>query len=115
MRLFAGTQWDQPPKCDRCGKLVEECQCEPLPPPPAPQIPPAEQTARLTVEKRRKGKVVTLIRGLPSVGNDLPTLLTRLKSECGVGGTLRDDELELQGDLRERASAVLTKIGYRVK
>ena len=115
MRLFAGTPFDQPPKCERCGLLEEACQCPPLPAPPAPRIPPDKQTARLAVEKRKKGKIVTVIRGLPHVGNDLDGLLTQLKSQCGAGGTRKDEELEIQGDHADRVRATLTEIGYRVR
>ena len=112
MRLFAGTPFDRPPTCERCGKLEAECQC---PPPPAPRLPPEKQTARLSIEKRRKGKVVTLVRGLPAEGNDLPELLTRLKTQCGAGGTIKEDELEIQGEHLERVRQVLQAQGYRVK
>ena len=112
MRLFSGTQWDQPPRCERCGELEEVCQC---PPPPAPRIPPEKQTARIAVEKRKKGKLVTVVRGLPAEGNDLPELLTKLKNHCGAGGTLKDEELEIQGDQLERVRGCLTQIGFRVK
>lgn len=114
MRLFAGTPFDRPPVCERCGKLETECGC-----PPAPVlkrlIPPEKQAARLSVEKRRKGKLVTLISGLPGEGNDLPALLTRFKSVCGAGGTLDGETLEVQGDHRERLRSLLGEIGYRVK
>ena len=71
MRLFEGTQWDRPPRCDECGELEEDCVC----PPPAKELtPPEKQTARLAVEKRKKGKVVTVVRGLPAEENDLPKL-----------------------------------------
>lgn len=112
MRLFAGTPWDRPPHCERCGKLESECQCAP---PPPPLIPPTQQTAKLAIEKRAKGKIMTLVRGLPAVGNDLPQLLTKLKNACGAGGTLRDEELEIQGDHRQRVREVLEQLGYRVK
>ena len=85
MRLFEGTPFDRPPRCDRCGELESACVCPPQPP---PRIPPQQQTARLSVEKRKKGKVVTVVRGLPAEGNDLPALLTQLKTACGAGGTL---------------------------
>jgi len=114
-RLFAGTPYDIPPKCDRCGALEADCKCPPLPPPPPPRIPPAEQTARLAVEKRNKGKVVTVVRGLPAVGNDLPELLAWLKSTCGAGGSLAGEELEIQGKHLDRVRAALTERGYRVK
>ena len=112
MRLFTGTKFDQPPKCDRCGALETNCACPPL---PADRIPPETQTARLAVEKRRKGKVVTVIRGLPAAGNDLPALLSRLKSHCGAGGTIDGESLEIQGEHVERIRAALSEMGYRVK
>ncbi len=112
MRLFAGTEFDIPPRCDRCGALLEDCSC---PPAPTPPIPPAEQTAKLAIERRKKGKVVTVVRGLPAEGNDLPALLTQLKSSCGAGGTLKDEALEIQGRHLERVRETLTQLGYRVK
>lgn len=111
-RLFAGTPFDRPPRCETCGELEAECVC----PPPAPlRIPPEQQTAVVTVEKRKKGKVATVIRGLPEEGNDLPVLLTQLKNHCGTGGTRHGDELELQGDQRQRVCEHLKKLGFRVK
>ena len=105
MRLFEGTPFYQPPKCDRCGLLETDCRCPPLPSAPAPRIAPTSQTARLAIEKRKKGKVVTVIRGLPAEGNDLDELLTRLKSQCGAGGTIKDECLEIQGDHLDRVRA----------
>jgi translation initiation factor 1 len=111
-RLFAGTEFDRPPHCERCGKVEENCKC---PPEAAPLIPPEKQTARLSVEKRRKGKIVTLIAGLTAEGNDLAGLLTKLKGTCGAGGTLKDGEIEIQGKHLDRVRETLQKIGYRVK
>ena len=67
------------------------------------------------MEKRRKGKVVTVVRGLPAAGNDLPALLTQLKSQCGAGGTIDGDNLEIQGDHTDRIRLLLVEIGYRVR
>ncbi len=112
MRLFEGTPFDRPPRCDRCERLETECDCPPEPP---PRIPPHKQIARLAVEKRKRGKRVTVIRGLPVDGNDLPELLTQLKAACGAGGTLKEDILEIQGDQLEQVRRALEKIGFRVK
>ena|SRR5688572_24422950 len=112
MRLFEGTPYDRPPKCDRCGALEADRTC---PPPAAAQIPPEKQVARLAVEKRRRGKVVTVIRGLSATASDLPTLLSLLKSQCGAGGTLDEEGLEIQGQHMDRIRAALTDLGYRVK
>ncbi len=113
-RLFAGTPWDRPPSCDRCGKLVSDCDC----PPPVVEpvrIPPGDQTARLRVEKRPKGKVVTAVGGLDPSGNDLADLAARLKDRCGTGGTVKDGTIELQGDHLAAAEAALKAIGYRTR
>ena len=78
-------------------------------------IPPGKQTARLAIEKRKKGKVVTLIRGLSAGGNDLAGLLARLKDRCGAGGTLDGETLEIQGNHLERLRELLAEIGYKVR
>lgn len=112
MRLFEGTQWDVPPRCDRCGELEEDCRC---PPPPKKYLAPEKQTAKLAVEKRKKGKVVTVVLELSSKDNDLNELLARLKNACGAGGTLKDDTLEIQGDHLTRVRELLAEMGYRVR
>ena len=114
MGMFAGTQWDRPPVCVRCEKLESECSCPPESV-PSNVIPPNRQTAKLSVEKRKKGKVVTVVRGLAAGANDLPTLLARLKNSCGAGGTLDGDELAIQGDHLERLRTLLSHIGYQVR
>src|SRR5258708_6006427 len=113
MRLFAGTPYDRPPACDRCGQLESDCTCPPVPIPKT-ALPPDKKTARLSVEKRRKGKVVTVIRGLSAKADDLPALLTRLKNQCGAGGTLDGETLEIQGNHVERLRTLLGEAGYTV-
>ena len=112
MRLFQGTEFNRPPRCERCEELEEDCVCPPEPP---PRIPPEKQTARIAIEKRKKGKVVTVVRDLPAEGNDLPALLTELKNACGAGGTMKDEALEIQGRQLDRVRETLAEIGYRVK
>ncbi len=112
VRLFEGTQWDRPPRCDRCGEREEACSCPPL---PRQLTPPEKQTARLAVEKRKKGKVVTVVQGLPAEENDLPALLGQLKTACGAGGTVKDDTLEIQGDHLQRVRELLLRLRYRVR
>ena len=112
MRLFEGTEFDRPPRCERCGELEADCSCPPEPP---PLTPPEKQTARIAVEKRKKGKVVTVIRGLPAEGNDLPSLMTKLKSDCGAGGAIKEESIEIQGRQLDRVREALQQIGYRVQ
>ena len=110
MRLFAGTPFDLPPRCERCGMLEESCEC---PPEPVPRVPPENQVARLALEKRKKGKQVTVVRGLET--GDLADLLTQLKSACGAGGTVKEGTIEIQGNHLDRVRGLLIAIGYRVK
>lgn len=112
MALFDGTPLERPLKCERCGELEVDCQCKPE---RLPRLPPEKQTARLQVEKRKRGKLVTVVRGLSATDSDLPNLLKRLKDECGAGGTLKDNVIEIQGDQQERVRQSLRQTGYRVK
>jgi translation initiation factor 1 len=118
MRLLAGTPYDRPPTCERCGRPEDQCQCPPLPIPKsaAPSDKKAvKNTAKLAVEKRKKGKVVTVIRGLAARENDLAALLSKLKNQCGAGGTLDGDSLEIQGNHLERLRTLLGEAGYVVR
>ena len=112
MRLFEGTPLDRPPKCEQCDKLTEHCEC---PPPTAAEIPPEKQTLRIGVEKRKKGKVVTVIRDLAE-DNHHANLLTELKSSCGAGGTLSNPTtIEIQGDHAERIQKLLIDRGFKIR
>jgi translation initiation factor 1 len=111
-RLFAGTPWDIPPRCAHCGALVSECQC---PPHLKSRRPPQEQTARIRLEKRKKGKMVTVVDGLTAAANDLPAVLSRLQTQCGAGGCVSEDSIEVQGEHVQRVSEVLREIGYRLQ
>ena len=113
-RLFQGTAFDRPPTCDRCGKLASECTCPPVVV-VKPLLDPAAQTARLKVEKRPKGKVVTSITGLFAEANDLEGLAAKLKAKCGSGGTIKDSVIEIQGDHMAKVEETLKTIGYKVK
>lgn len=110
MRLFEGTPFDRPPRCERCGELEQDCKC---PLEPKHRLPPEKQIARLAVEKRKRGKSVTLVRGLAD--SDLPWLLKQLKTACGAGGAVKSDVLEIQGAQLDRVREQLTTMGYRVK
>jgi len=115
MRLFAGTSFDQPPVCDRCGQLETACDCSARPAPPALVLPPEKQIARLRIEKRKNGKRVTTISGLDPAGNHLAELLAKLKNACGAGGTVQVDVIEIQGDHEDRIRGLLKELGYRVQ
>jgi translation initiation factor 1 len=111
-RLFAGTPWDRPPTCARCGAPETDCQCSPDVVEPV-RLPPETQTARLRREKRAKGKLVTVVAGLVADGNDLPALAAQLKARCGAGGTVKDGNIELQGDHLDAVEAALRSFGHK--
>ena len=76
----------------------------------------SSQTARIWRDsKRRRGKTVTVVGGLRHDPATLEALLKRLKQHCGAGGALKDGEIEIQGDHRERVAAALAALGYKVK
>lgn len=76
----------------------------------------AEQDLRVMRDsKSRAGKTVTLITGFVGTENDLEALGKMLKSKCGTGGTVKNGEVMIQGDFREKVFEILLKEGYRVK
>ncbi|MEM9587248.1 MAG: translation initiation factor [Planctomycetota bacterium] len=124
-RLFAGTPFDIPPQCDHCGKPELECACtteekskrEAEQKRQAALIAPDKQTARVTVQKRKGGRKVTVVEGLTASANDLADLLSKLQAACGTGGTVKAkvDQVELQGDHIQTVSTSLRQLGYKVK
>ena len=101
-------------------RLVYSTDPDPPPEPEAvaqPAYPSATgQTARIWRDsKRRRGKTVTVIGGLHHDPATLEALLKKLKQTCGAGGALKDGELEIQGDHRERVAAALAGMGYKIK
>ena len=79
-------------------------------------LPPQQQTAYLHRDsKGRGGKTVTLVKKLVLSEDDLKELTKKLKQVCGSGGTVKDGEIEIQGEHRERIAEALQKMGYKVK
>lgn len=112
MGLFDGTPLARPITCEHCSHPRERCAC---PRDASGRVLLArDQHARVFREKRR-GKWMTVVRGLDPVASDLPSLLKRFRQLCAAGGGLREDGFELQGDHRDRLVAELKQLGYPVK
>lgn len=75
-------------------------------------LPPEQHRLRVRTEKRAKGKLVTVVGPFALTPADLTALATALKKACGTGGTVHDEQIELQGDCVERARSWLAARGY---
>lgn len=97
--------------CPDCHQPRSECRCG-----DHDTIPEGDGVVRISREtKGRKGKGVTLIRGVPLTEKDLKALAKKLKAKCGTGGTVKDGVIEIQGDQRDLLVTELSQQGYTVK
>ena len=96
--------------CSGCGEPNAHCKCGPAAP------PVGDGWVRIMrSNKGRGGKTVSIVSGLGLAGADLKTLAKQLKQQCGVGGAVKDFDIEIQGDQREKIKTYLESIGYKVK
>jgi translation initiation factor 1 len=96
--------------CPGCGRPVGACVCKQA------ALPVSDGVVRVSLEtKGRKGKGVTVIRGVPLAAEDLPALCKQLKQRCGSGGTIKDGAIEVQGDHRSTVLEALSNYGWKIK
>ncbi len=78
-------------------------------------VEPAKQTLYISLERLKGGKVATVIENFIGSETDLVTLGKHLKSKCGVGGTVKDGVILLQGEHRDKVIQLLSVQGYKTK
>ena len=101
---------DQGRLCPECNQPVDDCACN-----NNNQIVGSGNVKIQLETKGRKGKGVTLIKDLALTAEELKALGKKLKSHCGVGGSVKDGIIEIQGDQRPKIKAFLEAQGIKAK
>jgi translation initiation factor 1 len=79
-------------------------------------LPPDQQTLAVHFEnKHRGGKSAVIVKGFVGKKEDLESLGKLLKTKCGVGGSVKDGEVIVQGEMREKVISILDGLGYKTK
>jgi translation initiation factor 1 len=79
-------------------------------------VPPQQQQIRIQVSRKGKGgKTVTVITGFQHAPAQLTALAKKLKNQCGTGGTVKDNTVEIQGDHVAKILEILLELGYKAK
>lgn len=89
--------------CPKCGLPKQACVCE--------QIVKSSQKIRITMDRKRYGKIVTVVTGFGS-GIDVKKIAKDLKNSLACGGTYNGDMIELQGDHKKKIKEKLVKLGF---
>jgi translation initiation factor 1 len=89
--------------CPKCGLPKQACVCE--------QIVKSSQKIKIASDKKRYGKIVTVVTGFDS-GVDVKQIAKNLKNELACGGTCKNNKIELQGDHTKKIKELLVKFGF---
>ena len=81
-----------------------------------PEVAPNQQNLKVEASRKgRGGKTVTVISGFQGKPEILADLAKQLKAQCGTGGTVKDNEIEIQGEHKQKLAEILKKLGYKAK
>ena len=76
---------------------------------------PNKQNLQVCIDKHRAGKIAVLIKGFIGKTDDLKSLGKMIKTKCGVGGSVKNREIIIQGNIRDKVMEILEKEGYKYK
>jgi len=88
--------------CPKCGLPIQACVCE--------EIAKSDQNIEVKIEKKKFGKISTIVLGLKDV--DIKDIAKKLKEKLACGGTIKNNEVELQGDHRNKIRQTLVEMGF---
>jgi len=78
-------------------------------------VPASQQLLYLSLERLKGGKVATIVENFKGPESDLEALGKQLKSKCGVGGSVKDGIILIQGEQRDKLIGILNNLGYKTK